>query len=60
MAPIRTLREHDSNIVWDVVGSIRGLEEATRTQDGVEKLSSHLDAKLVKSLVEFWEDEWIA
>ncbi|KAH0832792.1 hypothetical protein FOPE_01445 [Fonsecaea pedrosoi] len=58
-APAQPLSAHDANVLTDLCSSIRGLEEATRTNNGRERLAEYLGPVVTKTLVDFWEDEWI-
>ncbi|OAL35238.1 hypothetical protein AYO20_05492 [Fonsecaea nubica] len=58
-APAQPLSAHDANVLTDLCPSIRGLEEATRTNNGRERLAEYLGPVVTKTLVDFWEDEWI-
>lgn len=59
-APRELLSNEQVYVIQQICGSITGLEQYTRTQGGLAKLSKLLDWKVVECLAEFWEDEWIA
>ncbi|KAJ9610466.1 hypothetical protein H2200_005243 [Cladophialophora chaetospira] len=54
------LTQHNANVLTDICHSMRGLEEATRTESGRATLADFLGSVVANDTVDFWEDEWIA
>jgi len=59
-APRKPLTTDEAHTIQQTCGSLEGLERATRTQEGRQRLESHLGANVAKGVFEFWDDEWIA
>lgn len=59
-APIQPLPEHVVNSLLSHYPSMRLLEEATRTNSGRNHIVALVGPIVASSLVDFWEDEWIA
>lgn len=58
-ASVQPLSHDAAYALTDMFPSIKALEEATRTAEGVELLHQYFDESVVRNLVDFWADEWI-
>lgn len=59
-APRKLLTTDEVDTIQQTCGSLKGLEKATRTQEGRQQLEKYLGPNVARGVFEFWDDEWIA
>ena len=59
-APSRPLTEHTTFLLGDIVSSLRELATLATTEAGKRVLGRYLEAREVREIGEFWDEEWVA
>lgn len=58
--PRKPLSDAEVRVIQQICGSLTELEKCTRSAEGQMELSKYLDHRVLRSMIEFWQDEWIA
>lgn len=53
------LKDHEALAIRQLCGSIEGLEREIMREDFHRRMVPLLNSVAVKSMIEFWQDEWI-
>lgn len=58
-ACVTPLVRSEAQLLFKLFESVKDLEQATRTEDGLRLLRENFHEVTVKSLVDFWKNEWV-